>query len=534
MVAATTAAVTGAPGGWAALLAEHAAAWDAYWRASWLSLPDTVMEATHVLQMFKYGSASRPGGPPIDLMGPWWQPSRWELYWLDMNVPVTYWAPLTAARFDLTANLQEWLLGGTATLAANPTPGYGDSLGFSGSTSIDLISPYTVAPGVQLGNFPWITHNLYLHASHTGNDTALAGPVFAALRGAMNVYLHYAVVASDGLLHLPPTASPEYPYPPPGRPTNDTHYDLALFQWGLRTLLRLNERFKLEDPQAPAWAHALATLAPLPLNEHGYMVSEGVGFDVAHRHFSHLFAMYPLRLNTWMPADGGTPASRALFAQSLDRWAGLTCVGNATGDGRACPNGFTYVGVASMSASMADDDSRLAAAVGNISGFIRGGLMHAATLYSEGHYPCFESPVGIASSIQELLLQSWGGRLRVFPGLPAAWGAAAFSGFAAEGGLRVSALRANGSTAWVALTAAPVAPAAGTATVNITLAGGLRRPVGVYPPGAATLEELPSGDLAVGLPVGASAVVYGGGASPPFVVAPLPGNPGDFNHWGKH
>jgi hypothetical protein len=87
----------------------------------------------------------------------------------------------------------------------------------------------------------------------------------------------------------------------------------------------------------------------------------------------------------------------------------------------------------------------------------------------------------------------------------------------------------------VGLTAAPVAPAAGTTVLNVTLAGGLRRPVGVYPPGAATVAELPLGDLAVGLPVGATAVVYALDAGgPPFVVAPLPGTPSDFNHWGKH
>jgi len=71
--------------------------------------------------------------------------------------------------------------------------------------------------------------------------------------------------------------------------------------------------------------------------------------------------------------------------------------------------------------------------------------------------------------------------------------------------------------------------------LNVTLAAGLRRPVGVFPSGAATVVELPSGDLAVGLPVGASAVVYAlGAAAPPFVVAPLPGNPADFHYWGKH
>jgi alpha-L-fucosidase 2 len=539
-VVSAVAAAAATAAGWDALLAEHASAWDAYWRVSWLSVPDTAMEGTYAMQVYKYRCASRPDGPPIDLMGPWWQHSGWELYWFDMNVPVTYWAPLASARFDVSRPLSDWILAGAAdgTLAANPYPSHGDSLGYGGVASIDLLSPYNVTPGVQLGNFPWIMHNLYMHAAFTGNDTALAGPVFTALRGAINVYRHYAVVwASDGRLHLPPTASPEYPYP--HGPTNDTHYDLALYTWGMRTLLELNARFGLNDPLAPAWTAALAQLTPYPTNEHGYMVSDGVGFDVAHRHFSHLFAMYPLRLNAWLPEDGGTPASRALFATSLDRWAGLTCVRNVSGGSNGCPNGFTYVGVASMSASMGDDDGRLQAAVGNVSTFIRSGLMHASTLYSEGHEPCFESPVGIASSIQELLLQSWGGRLRVFPGVPSTWANASFSGFAAEGGLRVSAVRTGGINAWVALTAAPAAPAPGTTALNVTLAvaGGLRRPVGVYPPGAATVVELPSGDLAVGLPLGSTAVLYTlGGVSggPPFVAAPLPGDPAEFNYWGKH
>lgn len=125
--------------------------------------------------------------------------------------------------------------------------------------------------------------------------------------------------------------------------------------------------------------------------------------------------------------------------------------------------------------------------------------MHAATLYSEGHQPCFESPPGIASSIQELLLQSWGGRVRPFPAAPSAWPAAAFANLTAEGGLRVSAVRADGSTAWVGVTAAAVAPA--TAVVNVTLAlPDAVRPLSVFPPGAVQLRELGSGDVSFSLP----------------------------------
>ena len=59
------------------------------------------------------------------------------------------------------------------------------------------------------------------------------------------------------------------------------------------------------------------------------------------------------------------------------------------------------------------------AAAGNISQFVlKSGKVHKSTMYSEGHSPCIESPLAAANSLQELLLQSWGGILRVFPSVP--------------------------------------------------------------------------------------------------------------------
>ena len=45
-----------------------------------------------------------------------------------------------------------------------------------------------------------------------------------------------------------------------------------------------------------------------------------------------------------------------------------------------------------------------------------------------------------------MLLQSWGGVIRVFPAAPVAMAQAAFKDLRAEGGYRVSARRENGAT----------------------------------------------------------------------------------------
>jgi alpha-L-fucosidase 2 len=225
--AATAAAVAGAawealgaPGGLAAALQDQAAWWGTFFRTSFVSIPDTSLEATYVLQTAKVGAATRArGGVAMDLHGPWWQRSGWELYWFDMNVAVTYWPLYAAARFDLAATLTDFLLSNTSQLAANPL-GVPDAMGMGGVSSYDLVSTYSVTPGQMLGNFPWICHNLYSHAAFSGNETMMREVVFPLLRGAINVYRSFAFVGEDGLLHLPATSSPEYPYP--HGPTNDT------------------------------------------------------------------------------------------------------------------------------------------------------------------------------------------------------------------------------------------------------------------------------------------------------------------------
>jgi alpha-L-fucosidase 2 len=514
------------PGGLDAALADQSSWWLSYFKTSFVSIPNTALEGVYVLQMAKVAAATRAGGVALDLMGPWWQRSGWELYWWDMNVPVTYWALYAAARFDLAATLTNFLLSNVTQLAANPS--VHDAYGMGGVSSYDLVSPYNVTPGAMLGNFPWIMHNLYSHASFTGNYTMLREVVFPLLKGAVNVYKAFSFIGEDGLIHLPASYSPEYPYP--SGPTNDTHYDLALFFWGAKTLIQLNTQFSLNDPLLPYWQSVLATLTPYPTDiNHGYNVSLGVGFNVLHRHFSHLFALFPLHNVVWDDKDGGSQASRDVFEKSLDRWTSLTCLSSTS----KCPNGFTFDGAISLSALMTTNMSRREDAAAYANGFVHSGLLHASTLYSEGHQPCLESPLGLASGLQDILIQSWGGRLRVFPAAPPSWPDAVFYNLAAEGGFRVSAVRANGTTSFVALTAAPVdidGATVVTATLSVEISGKI-----AWIPTDANVVSLANGDLAVDVPVGGTVVIYNEDTtSPPFQVEALVGNITEYNYWGMH
>lgn len=559
--------------GWNTVLAEQQNWWlNTYWPESLISLDDTRIESMYVMQMYKYACATRGDaaginpdasyasfgtGVAIDLMGPWWLPSGWEAYWYDMNVPVTYFATYPSGRFDIASTLTNFVFSNITQLQYNVQPYsvYNDSYGMGGISAYDLIGNFNVQPGQQLGNFPWLMHNLYEYASYMGNDTMLIDQIYPLLRGAMNVYRHFSFVDANNMIHLPPTASPEYPYP--HGPTNDTNYDLMLFSWGTRTLLELAAKYSItNDDLLPYYQFVQTNLTPYPRDPmHGYNVSLGVGFDIPHRHFSHLFAMYPLHLTVWDTEDGGSDTSRTIFMQSLDRWAGLTCSGSSW----ACPNGFTYDGVISMSALMGsntgdgdDGDARRQAAVNNITYFITSGLMHASTLYSEGHQPCFESPVGAAASLQEILIQSWGGRIRVFPAVPLSWSNARLYNFAAEGGLRISAVRTNGTTQWIALStpiyetvsvdghrsASTMNMADGSRTVRLSLQGFAvpnRNSLATYPSSVVLVPVTNSSDVSLTIPMNTTVIVFPQSSGDnSWIIDMLTGNSSQYHYWGKH
>lgn len=64
-----------------------------------------------------------------------------------------------------------------------------------------------------------------------------------------------------------------------------------------------------------------------------------------------------------------------------------------------------------------------------------------------------EGNFAAAQAVHEMLLQSWGGIVRVFPATPDEWRDVGFDNWRAEGGLRISAQRRAGRTVRVAVAA---------------------------------------------------------------------------------
>jgi alpha-L-fucosidase 2 len=80
---------------------------------------------------------------------------------------------------------------------------------------------------------------------------------------------------------------------------------------------------------------------------------------------------------------------------------------------------------------------------------LNGDLRHFGVVGSDGTAVTLEGGLASAAAVMELLLQSWGGKIRVFPAVPEFWPSAYFERLRAEGAFLVTARREGGRTQFV-------------------------------------------------------------------------------------
>jgi alpha-L-fucosidase 2 len=426
--------------GLAQLVITHQNFWREYYPASFVSLPDARLESFYWIQMYKLASATRARGLVIDNQGPWFRPTPWPGLWWNLNVQLSYWPVYTANRLALGESLLNFIGRNQAALRDNvPAAHRGDAMAISRASSLDGVSPVEEVPpagpqqgALELSNLTWVLHNVWLHWRHSLDEHLLRDRLFPWLRASVNAQRAW-LEERDGQLHFPLAHSPEYP-----TPARDTNYDLSLLRWGCATLLELETRLGLRDPMAPVWRDILARLVPYPVGPDGYQVGAGVPFAVSHRHFSHLLMVYPLRM-----VSGRDAAERQLIERSLAHWIGF----------EGALQGYSFVGASAISSLLGKGED----AVGFLDALIER-YVKPNTMYLESG-PVMETPLAAAQAIHELLLQSWGGTIRVFPALPATWRDVAFSTLRAEGAFLVSAVRRDGRTTRVTVTSLAGEPA---------------------------------------------------------------------------
>jgi alpha-L-fucosidase 2 len=494
-----------------ALLKSHRDWWHAFYPKTMVSVPDPKLESFYWIQFYKLACASRPHLKPVDLLGPWFRSTGWPRIWWNLNIETLYLPVYTGNRLELGESFTNFIDAKRANFYRNAK----DIWGFDGCATVPHTTCYEGLRGdgsrapdkyINPGDFTWALHNYYLQYRYSMDHSMVTDQskhaFYPLLRDSINLYLNILKKGDDGKLHLPKLHSPEY------GADSDNNYNLSLLRWGCQTLIKLNKRYNLKDPLIPTWTKTLKDLTPYPVDENGLRVGANLSFTKSHRHWSHILMVHPLHIMT-----GDQPENRALLNKSVLHWL--------TVDGSRGINGWSRAAAASLYATLGDGENAIKQIHGHMSDkrFVR-----PNTMYIEGS-PVIECAIVLNRSLQDMLLQSWGDKIAIFPAVPKAWDSIVFHDLRAEGAFLVSAKRKAGKTAWVRIKSLAGEPC--------RIQPGLDGEVTVLINGkSAKIAPSASGIYKLPLAKGDEAILYAGAKAPDLTITPLPADPKKINPFG--
>lgn len=405
----------------------HRTWWHNYYPQSFVSLPDKKVENFYWVQIYKLASATRIGGGLLDNSGPWQVITPWPNTWWNLNVQLSYWSVYPSNRLELGMPIVDAVNNNFQNLINNvPEPYRKDAAALPVATAFDLIGDGIRVPGskefAQVGNLPWLCHNLWLQYRFSMDESILRNTVYPTLRRAINFYIPFLEEDEQGILHLKKTFSPEY------GSAADCNFDLALLRWGCLTLIEATNILSIEDELKPKWKQIIEKLTDYPQNDNGIMIGKDLPYSYSHRHYSHLLMFYPLYL-----LNAEESGQKELMEKSVAHW--LSIPGDILG--------FSFTGASSLYAAFGEGDKALE----NLQKLFSLAL-RPNTMYMESG-PVIETPLSGAQCVHDMLLQSWGKKIRVFPAIPGKWKDVQFQNLRTEGAFLVSAARKEGQTAYI-------------------------------------------------------------------------------------
>ena len=486
----------------------HRQWWHAFYPASFVSVPDPRIEAFYWIQWYKLASAAGPDTPAVDLMGPWFRMSVWSAYWTNLNIQLAYYTVQPGNHLELGEGLFHWIERDRDDLIDNCPPAWRpDSAALGNPTGLRLSAPVgnsAAGSGFHFIALPWLMQEFYLQYRYSMDEQRLRDAIYPLMRRTFNFYLRAIELGGDGRYHIPNAFSDEY------GSAKDTSLNIALLRWGLQTLITASQRLKIADPLLPKWKDVLEKLVDYPTDEKtGILVGANDPFSRPHRHYSHLFAIFPLYLMN-IDADAD---KRDLMEKSVRHFIGMK--------GDDCM--FKFTGASSLFSAMGDGDDALTQLQASLVIKPQGPHVTPNTLYSENNWPTFESPISAARDVLDMLLQSWGGTIRVFPACPKAWKDASFHDLRSEGAFLVSAVRENGHTRFVRVKS--------LAGEKCCVRCDLAEPLHAIGPSTLAMKQH-DGVIELKLNKGEEAILYSGNTPPSLIITPLPIDPAKANAWG--
>lgn len=424
----------------------HLEYWDKYWAQSSVTLPDSILQKQYQNEMYKFASTTREHSYPISLQAVWTADNGklppWKGdYHHDLNTQLSYWPAYTGNHLmegmgylntlwnqrDTYKRYTRQYFGtegmnipGVCTLTGEPMGGW-----------IQYSMSQTVAA--------WLAQHFYLHWKYSADRTFLKERAYPFLKDVAIYLEQVSEVTPEGVRKLEFSSSPEvFDNSLQAWFSDMTNYDLAMMHFLFKAAAELAHELNLTD-ESSHWAALEAQLPDYDVDEEGCLTfAKGYPYNESHRHFSHAMAIHPMGLIDWSDGEKSQHIIRATLKRldevGPDYWTG-----------------YSYSWLANMKARAFDGKGAAQALRTFAECFCLKNTFHANGDQTKSGKSRFtyrpftlEGNFAFASGIQEMLLQSHTGTIRIFPALPEEWKDVSFEGLRAMGVFLVSAQMEGG------------------------------------------------------------------------------------------
>jgi len=444
---------------WEQAAAATQAEWRHYWKRSGIALDDKFLEETWYRNQYFLSCTARPGAVPPTLYGNWPVPVAGGTLWsgeyvMDYNAEQLYWGTFSSNHLENNlpyADMIDLILPVGRNWAKNfyQLPG-----AFIAQRHWPVETPSIPVPWFGWGNHmspsPWATQGLWWHYLYSLDEEFLRTRAFGPMKEVvqfMNAYMRRPDAHGptspwkDQKFHIYPTQSPEIWPEHFGEPEfSDANADLALTKFLFRAYLRACRDLGSEQQESALMRDAEEILANFP----DYPVKESrrggkVFVDVAGATPDAIYnAPNPL-MPVFPGEDYGLHSPKEVYELAANTWR------NQQNEGG---NDLVFLNLQGARLGLLDLDKfkRQLRYCQTPNGTFTDMTLEAGGRYGDGTPNDYMKQIGIWVEnfalpvvINECLLQSYTGVLRLFPNWSQANGNARFETLRAVGAFLVSA-----------------------------------------------------------------------------------------------
>ncbi|HQZ95989.1 MAG TPA: glycoside hydrolase family 95 protein [Pyrinomonadaceae bacterium] len=391
-------------------------------------------------------SSSRPGTQPANLQGIWNddQNPAWDSkYTTNINAQMNYWAVDSANLSELGTPFYK-MIGELTDQGSQVAREHYGAGGWVFHQNTDIWRVAAPMDGPSWGTFTvggaWLTTHLWEHYEYS-QDKAFLAENYPVMEGSVQFFMDFLVKHPNGkwLVTNPSTSPENFPDGGGNKPYFDevtgsripgtticagSSIDMQILHDLFGYYLKASEILGKSSPLVDRVREAREQLVPPQIGSDGSLqewADDWRSLEKNHRHFSHLYGLYPGRV-LW---DKRTPALIDAYKKVL----------NERGDGG---KGFSMAWKMALWARLSD---------GNRANKIFKNYLNEQSC-SQLFALCGKSlqvdgSLGMTAAITEMLMQSQDGVINLLPALPDEWPSGEFRGVRVRGGFELDFQWAN-------------------------------------------------------------------------------------------